>query len=71
MWSRNLKRSFQLGIPRWSRRDYLTESYGLNDVWADRLKTPTLQKVNAESLYFDIESKFSQTRKISPVDVGK
>lgn len=54
---------------RISLRSYLTESYNLNNEWAKRLSTPLLQKVNIENLYYDMDTKFSQQKKISPVDV--
>jgi small subunit ribosomal protein S27 len=52
-----------------SKRNYLTSGYKLNEEWAKRLTTPILQKVSIENLYYDIDSKFSQQKKMSPADV--
>lgn len=52
-----------------SKRCYLTESYKLDQAWAERLQSPILAKVDIENLYVDIDSKYTQQRKISPVDV--
>lgn len=69
MWKRAIKISSFRDVQALSKRNYLTESYKLNQEWAERLKTPVLQKVNVENLYVDIDLKFSQQKKISPVDV--
>lgn len=69
MWNRAIKFSRFRDIQALSKRSYLTESYKLNHEWAERLKTPILQKVNVENLYVDIDSKFIREKKISPVDV--
>ena len=69
MWKRAIKVARFRDIKALSKRNYLTESYKLNQEWAERLKTPILQKVNVENLYVEIDSKFSQQKKISPVDV--
>lgn len=68
MW-RRINLSFYRDVQALNRRNYLTESYRLNQEWAQRLQTPTLQKVNVENLYYEIDSKFAQQKKISPVDV--
>jgi small subunit ribosomal protein S27 len=52
-----------------TRRDYLTASYKLNQEWAERLQTPILQKIDSENLYYEIDAKFNQQKKLSPVDV--
>lgn len=69
MWKRAIKIYSLRDIQAISRRTYLAESYKLNQEWADRLKTPLLQKVKAEDLFIEIESKFHQRKEISPVDV--
>lgn len=61
----SLRRDFQAI----SKRTYLSKAYNLNEEWAKRLSTPILQKVNVENLYYEIESKFSHHKKMSPVDV--
>ena len=68
MWkilNSSLLRDFQVI----SKRTYLSKAYNLNEEWAKRLSTPILQKVNVENLYYEIESKFSHHKKMSPVDV--
>ena len=52
-----------------SKRTYLSKAYNLNEEWSKRLSTPILQKVNVENLYYEIETKFSHHKKMSPVDV--
>ena len=69
MWRQTLKFSCLRDIQAVSRRNYLAESYKLNQEWSARLETPILQKVNVQNLYYEIDSKFSQQKKISPVDV--
>lgn len=56
-------------VQKLTRRCYLTDSYKLTTEWSDRLKNPLLQKVSIENMYFQCDSKFNQTKKISPVDV--
>lgn len=69
MWKRGIKFSIFRDIQALSKRNYLTESYKLNQEWAERLKTPILEKVNVEGLYIEIDSKFVQQKKISAIDV--
>lgn len=69
MWRRTFNSSFLRDFQALSKRNYLTDSYKLDQAWAARLDTPILQKVNIENLYFEIDSKFAQQKKISPVDV--
>lgn len=71
MWKRTITKVSRLrdSSTKISVRNYLTDTYKLNQEWAQRLSTPLLQKVNIENLYFEINSKFTQQKKISPVDV--
>lgn len=69
MWRKLSKWSSLRDVRAVIKRDYLTASYKLNQEWAARLSTPILQKVNSENLYYEIDGKFSQQKKLSPVDV--
>lgn len=69
MWRKTFQFSSCRSLQALSRRSYLSESYKLTQDWSQRLQTPILQKVSVENLYYDIDSKFNQQKKISPVDV--
>jgi small subunit ribosomal protein S27 len=66
MWRQILKNTnFQLVL----RRTYLSEAYKLNTEWNSRLNTAILEKVNAETLYVELCSRFQQKKKITAIDV--
>ncbi|CRL03380.1 CLUMA_CG016273, isoform A [Clunio marinus] len=70
MWRRTITNSsFLRQIQSFSKRTYLSENYNLNQAWEARLSTPILKPVNVEKLYIEIDTKFQQQKKISPVDV--
>jgi small subunit ribosomal protein S27 len=68
MWRRKVLKSFR-DFKSLSKRDYLTEAYKCKESWAERLSTPILQKVNMENYFYELDNKFTQLKKISPVDV--
>lgn len=51
------------------KRTYLSEAYQLTKEWNQRLETSFLEKINSESLYVDLSTKFQQKKKISAIDV--
>jgi small subunit ribosomal protein S27 len=69
MWKQIVKFSNFRDLRAITTRAYLTEAYKLNQEWDQRLKTPLLEKVNPETLFVDLSSKFQQKRKISAIDV--
>lgn len=60
-----LNRGRYLGL----NRTYLTETCKLNSEWAARLKTPILEKVNIENYFYELDTKFSQQKVLSFIDV--
>jgi small subunit ribosomal protein S27 len=68
MWKLIRKLSFH-DLKVTTSRAYLTEAYKLTSEWDHRLKTPILEKVNIETLFVDLNQKFSQKKKINWIDV--
>lgn len=52
-----------------STRSFLSEAFNLNEAWDNRLNSPTIKKINLEALYYELDSQYSRTRKLSAVDV--
>lgn len=50
-------------------RTFLSKSYSCNEEWNTRLTTSILQKVKADTFYYDLEQKFQQQGKISAIDL--
>lgn len=69
MWKQIVKLSSFRDFRAITSRAYLTESYNLNQEWDQRLKTPILEKINPDTLFVDLSTKFQQKRKISAIDV--
>lgn len=69
MWKQIVKFSNYRDLRTITCRAYLTEAYKLNSEWELRLKTPTLEKINPDLLFVDLNTKFQQKRQITPVDV--
>ncbi|XP_055593219.1 28S ribosomal protein S27, mitochondrial [Uranotaenia lowii] len=57
-------RSFQI-----ISRNFLSEAFSCREAWQSRLSTPTLAKLNQETLYYDLEQRFQQKQKISAIDI--
>lgn len=69
MWKQITKFSNLRNLKSITTRAYLTEAYNLNQEWDQRLTTPILEKINPDSLFVDLSSKFQQKRKITAIDV--
>ncbi|XP_015187511.1 PREDICTED: 28S ribosomal protein S27, mitochondrial-like [Polistes dominula] len=54
---------------RTSRRLFLTEAYQCQDDWNRRLESPILQKLKSSDFYLELESKYNNVGKFSPLDV--
>uniref|UniRef100_A0A340TBI8 28S ribosomal protein S27, mitochondrial n=1 Tax=Anopheles minimus TaxID=112268 RepID=A0A340TBI8_9DIPT len=52
-----------------AKRTFLSEAYQCRDAWNARLATPILQKINLDTLYYDLEQRFQQKQKISAIDI--
>ncbi|CAO1340310.1 unnamed protein product [Diamesa serratosioi] len=52
-----------------AKRTYLTENYKCTESFESRLKSPILERVSIENLYFDIDAKFHQQKKVSAIDI--
>ncbi|XP_050067738.1 uncharacterized protein LOC126556519 [Anopheles maculipalpis] len=52
-----------------ARRTFLSDAYQCRDAWNARLATPILEKINLETLYYDLEQRFQQKQKISAIDI--
>ncbi|KAL1505475.1 hypothetical protein ABEB36_005039 [Hypothenemus hampei] len=50
-------------------RTFLSNAYYCEDVWNQRLKSPVLQKVNLEELYYEIEQSFNKNRQLNALDI--
>ncbi|KFB49760.1 AGAP011803-PA-like protein [Anopheles sinensis] len=51
------------------RRTFLSDAYQCREAWNARLATPILEKVNLDTLYYDLEQRFQQKSKISAIDI--
>lgn len=69
MWKQIAKLSSFREFRVITARTYLTQNYKLNQEWDERLKTPILEKINADNLFVDLSTKFQQKRKITAIDV--
>lgn len=69
MWKQIFRKSNIRELKSITCRGYLTEAYKLNSEWDQRLKTTTLEKINAETLFVDLTLKFQQKKQINAVDV--
>uniref|UniRef100_A0A182IWY0 28S ribosomal protein S27, mitochondrial n=1 Tax=Anopheles atroparvus TaxID=41427 RepID=A0A182IWY0_ANOAO len=60
-----------LAVTGWclARRTFLSDAYQCRDAWNARLATPILEKVNLDTLYYDLEQRFQQKSKISAIDI--
>lgn len=52
-----------------TKRTYLQENYKCTESFESRLKNPILERVSIENLYFDIDAKFHQQKKVSAIDI--
>ncbi|XP_049290992.1 uncharacterized protein LOC125767972 [Anopheles funestus] len=52
-----------------AKRTFLSDAYQCRDAWNARLATPILEKINLETLYYDLEQRFQQKQKISAIDI--
>uniref|UniRef100_A0A182PQX4 28S ribosomal protein S27, mitochondrial n=1 Tax=Anopheles epiroticus TaxID=199890 RepID=A0A182PQX4_9DIPT len=52
-----------------TKRTFLSEAYQCRDVWNARLTTPILERINLDTLYYDLEQRFQQKNKISAIDI--
>lgn len=52
-----------------TKRTYLTENYKCTESFESRLKNPILERVSIDNLYFDIDAKFHQQKKVSAIDI--
>lgn len=50
-------------------RSFLSESYKCTDSWNQRLTSPVLQNINPVNFYYELEQKFQNYGKVSPVDI--
>lgn len=50
-------------------RTFLSEAYKCTEAWNARLKTPILQKVQIDSIYYELDQKFQHKRKVSAIDI--
>lgn len=69
MWKRVLKFSNYCELRSITTRTYLSEAYKLNDEWNQRLKTPLLEKINPDTLFVDLSSKYQQKRQLAAIDI--
>ncbi|XP_058461139.1 uncharacterized protein LOC131436436 [Malaya genurostris] len=51
------------------RRTFLSDAYSCQEAWHARLTTPILEKINHDSLYYELEQKFHQKVKVSAIDI--
>lgn len=51
------------------KRFILSEAYRCQEAWQNRLQTPTIQNINLDELFNDLESKYLQEGKASAIDV--
>uniref|UniRef100_A0A182UKU2 28S ribosomal protein S27, mitochondrial n=1 Tax=Anopheles melas TaxID=34690 RepID=A0A182UKU2_9DIPT len=51
------------------RRTFLSDAYQCREAWNARLATPLLEKINLDTLYYDLEQRFQQRNKISAIDI--
>lgn len=59
----------QPGIHKEIRRLFLSDSFSCEDAWGKRLKSPILQKVSVEELFYELDNKFASTKTVSAVDI--
>uniref|UniRef100_A0A182JXY5 28S ribosomal protein S27, mitochondrial n=1 Tax=Anopheles christyi TaxID=43041 RepID=A0A182JXY5_9DIPT len=52
-----------------AKRTFLSDAYQCRDAWNARLTTPILEKINLDTLYYDLEQRFQQKNKISAIDI--
>ncbi|XP_052888634.1 28S ribosomal protein S27, mitochondrial [Anopheles moucheti] len=52
-----------------ARRTFLSDAYQCRDAWNARLTTPILERINLDTLYYDLEQRFQQKQKISAIDI--
>lgn len=64
-------RNIFLGIKnaRAQKRLFLTEAYQCKEAWNRRLDSPILRNVKPVDMYFELESKFNNTGKVSAIDI--
>jgi small subunit ribosomal protein S27 len=65
----SLRHTRQIMSRQIALRTYLSSAYRCEDSWKARLDTPILQKVNVETLYYELDQNFVQKRKASAIDV--
>ncbi|XP_053681190.1 uncharacterized protein LOC128732054 [Anopheles nili] len=51
------------------KRTFLSKAYQCTEAWNARLTTSILEKVNLDTLYYDLEQRFQQKHKVSALDI--
>lgn len=51
------------------KRNFLSNEFECNDVWNNRLNAQLFQKINIESMYYELNNYYNKTKKLNAVDV--